>query len=142
MHRNKDKSEQKKLYSSPPHTWPPIHATPSVSTTTFYRVAVIVVIFLPAVEVNKYNTVSYLWAASIIAGFFWAGSVWGTITFPSIPANMQSFVLINISSHVCYHSNWLFLIYYLKLIPMSIQTRKLSVYRKDSLPIVTLCSII
>ena len=63
--------------------------------------AVIGIIFLPAVEVNKYNTLYYLWAASIIAGSLWAGSGWGAITFPSIPANMQSFVLIDISTHVC-----------------------------------------
>ena len=56
---------------------------------------------MSAVEVNKYNTLYYLWAASIIAGSLWAGSGWGAITFPSIPANMQRFVLIDISTHVC-----------------------------------------
>ena len=82
---------------------PPIPAAPSIYTTAPFRAAVIRINFLPAVKINKYNTLSYLWAASIMAGFFWAGSGWGAITFPSIPANMQSFVFINISSHVCYH---------------------------------------
>ena len=80
---------------------PPIPAAPSIHAAASFRAAVIRIIFLSAVKVNKDNTLSYLWAASIIAGSLRTGRKRGAIPFPSTPVNMQGFVLIDISTHVC-----------------------------------------
>ena len=80
-----------------------IPATPSIHATASFRAAVIGIVFLPAVKVNKDNTLSYLWMAPVIAGSLLAGSGCGAVPFPSIPVNMQGFVLVDISIHVCLH---------------------------------------
>ena len=80
---------------------PSIPTTPSINSAAPFRTAVMGINFLPAVKVNKYNTVPHLWSASIMADALGTRGIWCAIPFSSIPAKMQSFFLVNIRTHDC-----------------------------------------